>query len=183
MAGYNIDGSRVPAEGQEQGRWPANVIHDGSEEVMQEFAKYGVSGGGSKTRKNNKNPYGGRSLQESDTPAQETVGYSDRGTIARYYYCAKANKSERTHGGRVPDDHPTVKPVALMRYLARLTKTPYGGVVLDPFMGSGTTGIAAYMEGRSFVGIEQDEGNFDIAAQRLSITTKDAPVHPTLHTG
>ena len=63
--------------------------------------------------------------------------------------------------------HPTVKPLALMQYLARLTKTPTGGTVLDPFMGSGTTGIGALLEGRSFIGIEMDEEYFQIANNRL----------------
>lgn len=68
--------------------------------------------------------------------------------------------------------HSTVKPLALMRYLARLTKTPTGGVVLDPFMGSGTTGVACVQTGRKFIGIEIDEGYFDIACKRISDALK-----------
>ena len=63
--------------------------------------------------------------------------------------------------------HPTVKPLALMRYLARLTKTPTGGIVLDPFMGSGTTGMAAVLEGRDFVGIELNAEYLEIAERRI----------------
>lgn len=68
---------------------------------------------------------------------------------------------------RYANHHPTVKPLAVMRWLCRLTKTPTGGIVLDPFMGSGTTGMAAIMEGREFVGIEIDEEYMEIARRRI----------------
>ena len=126
---------------------------------------------------------------------------------ARYFYCAKASRREReagledvkTHGtqgarpgspdpsGKFPDhdhrerggnNHPTVKPLSLMRYLVRLTSTPTGGVVLDPFMGSGTTGIAALQEGRKFIGIELDADYFKIAEKRIA----NAVAQPTLVT-
>jgi site-specific DNA-methyltransferase (adenine-specific) len=64
--------------------------------------------------------------------------------------------------------HPTVKPLALMRYLVRLTKTPTGGVVLDPFMGSGSTGIACKLEGREFIGIEREPEYVEIAEKRIA---------------
>jgi site-specific DNA-methyltransferase (adenine-specific) len=64
--------------------------------------------------------------------------------------------------------HPTVKPIELMRYLVRLTKTPTGGVVLDPFMGSGTTGIACELEGREFIGIEREAEYVEIAEKRIA---------------
>ena len=108
------------------GRWPANLIHDGSDEV-------------------------GRLMPDD---------------AARFFYCAKAAQSDRNEGiatGR--NTHPTVKPLALMRYLVRLV-TPPGGVVLDPFMGSGSTGKAADLEGCGFVGIDQDAEACRIAAQR-----------------
>lgn len=75
----------------------------------------------------------------------------------------------RAHG----NVHPTVKPLDLMRYLARLTKTPTGGVVLDPFMGSGTTGIAALLEGRDFIGIEMAPEYVEIARARIKAATSD----------
>lgn len=103
------------------GRWPANLIHDGSDE-----------------------PTG--LLRDA----------------ARFFYCAKASKADRGDG----NTHPTVKPTDLMRYLCRLV-TPPGGVVLDPFMGSGSTGKAATMEGFRFIGIERDEGYFSIANARI----------------
>lgn len=96
--------------------------------------------------------------------------YSDIGGASRFFYTVKASKRERNEG-MPPDtknDHPTVKPVDLLSYLAKLICPP-GGVVLDPFMGSGTTGVAAIAAGFRFVGIEQDEGYVkDIAVHRLA---------------
>ena len=135
----------------ESGRWPANLIHDGSEEPT------GLLG-----------------------------------DAARFFYCAKASKADRDEGlegftpaktndGRKVDadnayqrgatlranTHPTVKPTDLMRYLSRLV-TPAGGVVLDPFAGSGSTGKAAVLEGFGFIGIERDEQYVEIARARIS---------------
>ena len=103
------------------GRWPANLIHDGSEEA--------------------------------------TAGLEDS---ARYFYTAKASRSDRDPGNR----HPTVKPTDLMRYLCRLV-TPPGGIVLDPFMGSGSTGKAAMLEGFRFTGIEREADSFATAERRI----------------
>jgi site-specific DNA-methyltransferase (adenine-specific) len=80
---------------------------------------------------------------------------------------AKASRSER-NAGLESNGHPTVKPIELMRYLVRLTKTPTGGVVLDPFMGSGTTGIACELEGREFIGIEREAEYVEIAEKRIA---------------
>lgn len=113
--------SRAPA-GNELGRFPANIIHDGSDEVVERF------------------PPG----------------------AARFFYSPKASKKDRGEG----NTHPTVKPTDLMAYLCRLV-TPPGGVVLDPFMGSGSTGKAAVREGFRFVGIEREAEYFAIAAARL----------------
>jgi site-specific DNA-methyltransferase (adenine-specific) len=124
----SIDGSLRNETGKEDGhnpnigRWPANLIHDGSEEVMELF------------------PY----------------------TKARFFYCAKINKKDRGEG----NTHPTVKPTDLMRYLCRLVTQP-GGVVLDPFMGSGSTGKAAALEDFDFIGIEVDTEYFKMAGRRL----------------
>ena len=76
----------------------------------------------------------------------------------------------------VKNNHPTVKPLALMQYLCKLTATPTGGVVLDPFTGSGTTGAAAVKEGRKFIGIEIDPDYFEIAVKRIS----EAQMQPRL---
>ena len=97
-------------------------------------------------------------------------GGSDRTTStepARFVYVPKASRAERNAGCETTNGHPCVKPIALMRYLCRLTKTPTGGTVLDPFAGSGSTLIAAVQEGRHCIGIEQDEAYCKIAAKRL----------------
>ena len=86
---------------------------------------------------------------------------------ARYFYCPKVSKSERGEG----NSHPTVKPIALMRYLCRLV-TPKGGTVIDPFMGSGSTGIACKEEGFEFIGIEREKEYFEIAEKRISYSSQ-----------
>ena len=90
----------------------------------------------------------------------ETIG--DEGSAARFFYCPKASKKDRGADNK----HPTVKPTALMRYLCRLI-TPPNGVVLDPYMGSGSTGKAAIREGFGFIGIEIDEDYHEIAKARI----------------
>jgi DNA modification methylase len=93
--------------------------------------------------------------------------YDDNGSAARFFYTAKASRKERTANGTVANNHPTVKPLALLRYLCRITKTPTGGMILDPFMGSGSTLIAALQEGREAIGIDISEGYCEIARQRI----------------
>ena len=149
------------SEGQKLGRFPANVMHDGSDEVQKIFPltksgkmKQHIEGG-------NYNVYGKMYPRNV-----ETIG--DEGSASRFFYCAKASKKDRGEN----NNHPTVKPTELMRYLCRLV-TPKGGVVLDPFMGSGSTGKAAILEGFNFVGIELDGDYFDIAVARIEKTIKD----------
>ena len=89
----------------------------------------------------------------------------DSGSAARFFYQAKCSRKDRGEG----NTHPTVKPTDLMRYLCRLV-TPPGGIVLDPFMGSGSTGKAALLEGFQFIGIERDPDYFAMAQQRLNET-------------
>ena len=213
--GLNVDGCRVSGEGwgtrtnspetkqvygdyayiktqaHDLGRWPANFIHDGSEEVVGLFphTKAGVairSRSGGKTCHSNQ-----------EKPPMADMGYADGGSAARFFYCAKASKSDRDEGcegleerqrdesrkeGNVGGDnprnrgvnlrtnhHPTVKPTDLMRYLCRLV-TPPGGTVLDPFMGSGSTGKAAVLEGFSFIGIEREAEYIAIAEARMPKT-------------
>lgn len=142
------------------GRWPANIVHDGGEEVLAAFpdapGQQGDLKGHSKDRLS-KTCYGDMKA------ARNHVARKDSGSAARFFYCAKASKKERGEG----NDHPTVKPVELMRWLVRLV-TPHGGVVLDPFMGSGTTGVAALAEGSRFVGIEQSPEYLAIARRRIA---------------
>ena len=90
------------------------------------------------------------------------------GSATRFFYCAKASRRERNAGLEGTNHHPTIKPIELMRYLVRLTKTPTGGVVLDPFTGSGTTGIACVLEGREFIGIEREAEYVEIAEKRIA---------------
>lgn len=109
-------------------------------------------------------PSGSKNRGSASTSIQASQGalYTDFGGASRFFYCAKASRSERGED----NDHPTVKSTELMRYLIRLV-TPKAGTVIDITMGSGSTGVAALAEGRSFVGIDLDEKNVDIARRRL----------------
>lgn len=142
------------------GRWPANLIHDGSDEVVALFPQ-------SLSRPN---AYG-KTHERSDSVGFGVASWNKSGpnyqdtdaSAARFFYCAKASKADRSEG----NTHPTVKPTDLMRYLCRLV-TPPGGIVLDPFMGSGSTGKAALLEGFQFIGIERDPKYFAIAQARVN---------------
>ena len=174
----NIDGCRAPSEKatgwggggsklyegglsreggearpQDAGRWPANLIHDGSPEVLAGFPEAGAHGGK------------GVFVQHAWAGREATEQNIERstGSAARFFYCAKANKRDRGEG----NNHPTVKPTDLMAYLCRLV-TPPGGVVLDPFMGSGSTGKAAVREGFRFIGIEREAEYLETARARIS---------------
>jgi site-specific DNA-methyltransferase (adenine-specific) len=101
---------------------------------------------------------------------QASVLLEQQAKAARFFYCAKASKSEREaglSGSERVNIHPTVKPIDLMRYLIRLITPPHG-TVLDPFMGSGSTGCAAALEGVNFIGIERELEYFAIAQQRVA---------------
>lgn len=141
------------------GRWPANVVHDGSDEVLACFPESDGQNGatgpqyGSKITKNAYGDFG---------PRQDFQPRGDGGSAARFFYCAKASRAERGRG----NTHPTVKPVALMQWLVRLV-TPPQGIVLDPFGGSGTTGLAAAREGFRAILMEQSQDYADIAARRI----------------
>lgn len=145
-----------------QGRWPANVVHDGSAEVLSCFPDApgqiarGKAGDGRETA----NVYGAYKHGGGDShiPRED-----DTKSAARFFYCAKASKSDRGEG----NTHPTVKPVELMRWLVRMVKMPTGTLVLDPFAGSGSTGVACAAEGVDFLGIEQETAYIEIARQRL----------------
>jgi DNA modification methylase len=153
-----IEAASKVAAAEALGRWPANVIHDGSEEVVGLFPETGKSTGG---RIGNA---GGGSVPNVPTGTFEAgnPGYGDTGSAARFFYCAKASKADRD----ADNHHPTVKPTDLMRYLCRLV-TPPGGIVLDPFMGSGSTGKAAILEGFQFIGIEREAEYVAIAKARI----------------
>lgn len=135
-----------PRGGSPEGRWPANVIHDGSEEVVSAFPETASGFMKAGTMDHGKTgailgAFGGRITAD-------TIG--DSGSAARFFYSAKADAEDR-----LGSKHPTVKPVDLMAYLCRLV-TPPGGVVLDPFAGTGTTGLAAMREGFDCILIERE---------------------------
>lgn len=103
----------------------------------------------------------------SKSPRSKAAKHSDSGSASRFFYAAKASRKERNAGLEAPGNiHPTVKPVALMRYLCRLVCPP-DGVVLDPFAGTGSTGIAALMEGFDFLGIELNGDYAEMARKRI----------------
>ena len=146
--------------GDPAGRWPANLIHDGSDEVMALFPQAkGQQGAltGAEPSSKTANAFGEFACRSPSKPR------GDAGSAARFFYCAKASRAERGE----ENTHPTVKPTDLMRYLCRLV-TPPGGVVLDPFMGSGSTGKAAALEGFRFIGIEREAEYVEIARARIA---------------
>lgn len=211
VGGINIDGSRVDGREVSQsrgaketsniyssisvsslenaypkdlGRWPANFIHDGSNEVVELFPD--TKNGTARVGKPGGSTFGGTAMSD------EVIGtwYGDSGSAARFFYCAKAGKRDRnegcenladkewkTDGAAIPErenrpflpsknNHPTVKPTDLMQYLCRLI-TPPNGTILDPFLGSGSTGKAAMYEGFKFVGIELTDEYLPIAKARI----------------
>jgi len=140
------------------GRWPANLIHDGSEEATAGFPKSSVTGKRSERSK-------AANVEETKflSTDHQSTEYVDSGSAARFFYCAKASKADRGKENNCP----TVKPTDLMRYLCRLV-TPPGGVIADPFMGSGSTGRGALLGGFRFIGIEKGLEEFDTACRRIS---------------
>ena len=193
VGGINIDECRVGDEiiPEHQGRFPANVIHDGSDEVTSKFPSTEAGGSLTKEYKDNAPLYGNYGMK----PTFDS--YGDNGNTSRFFYTAKASKKDRDEGlsieAKYPSSaefrpnhmekalngedgnpygrwqprkniHPTVKPCELMQYLVRLV-TPKGGTVLDPFMGSGSTGKATMFENRErqanykFIGIDLDLDN------------------------
>lgn len=149
-----------------KGRWPANVIHDGSEEVLEAFKRFGERP--TCTSPSDAKPEGkilGGARSQGNLPM-------DTGTAARFFYSAKADKSDR-----LGSKHPTVKPVDLMAYLCRLV-TPPGGTVLDPFAGSGTMGQACLREGFECILIEREaEYIADIKARMEHVKGHDLPLY------
>ncbi len=179
------------------GRWPANLIHDGSDEVVGLFPAARSNGNKTNDKSGHQDSYVGGQLKNKVLSSC----YSDSGSAARFFYCAKTSKKDRDEGceglpvrnnmrvnapresedektaERNRNHHPTVKPTALMRYLCRLV-TPPEGIVLDPFMGSGSTGKAAMLEGFLFIGIERDADYLEIAKARIK--QPDQPNQPEL---
>jgi site-specific DNA-methyltransferase (adenine-specific) len=173
------DRPKIVLETKSQGRWPANLILSHSPECVEE---------GERAEDITTPVF----KCAPGCPAAELDEQSGK-CVSRFFYAAKASKRERNEGledmpareyttsqpygkgdkarkasGKKgnQNDHPTIKSIALMRYLCRLI-TPPGGTVLDPFMGSGTTGIAARQEGFGFIGIEEDAHYFEISEKRI----------------
>ena len=178
-----------------KGRWPANLIHDGSKEVLAGFPQSTSGAMKSSTQRAAQDEPGsvcygtlGGAVSSVDVPASS-------GSAARFFYCAKASRADRNAGlasgsnpavgtgatmreredadwpARNGNHHPTVKPTDLMAYLCRLV-TPPGGLVLDPFMGSGSTGKACMREGFRFLGIEHEAEYLAIARARIEHETR-----------
>ncbi len=149
----NFSATPGPRGGDAKGRWPANIIHDGSAEVLAAFPDTDSGGGpAADTPRTNRNVYGEMAVSTSAPYG------ANGGSAARFFYSAKADSEDR-----IGSKHPTVKPLDLMQYLVRLV-TPPGGLVLDPFAGTGTTGEAAWREGMRAVLIEREpEYQADIA--------------------
>ena len=180
-----------------KGRWPANVIHDGSDEVLAAFPEVHLAGNRPRVRSASRSVcHGGYGYGSIATvpPGDGGLAFAN---AARFFYCAKASTEERDRGlegeelhdsqvTRMSGDgmkvrqdgterkmptarntHPTVKPVALMEYLCKLVTQP-GGIVLDPFLGSGTTGLAAVRGGFQFIGIELLDKWLQIASKRIT---------------
>jgi site-specific DNA-methyltransferase (adenine-specific) len=140
-----------------QGRFPANIIFDEEAgKILDEQSGISKQSGKLYEGKDSKTSFG-----QIKSSAVNT-NYGDIGGASRFFYCPKTSKSDRSEG----NIHPTVKPTDLMAYLIRLV-TPKGGIVLDPFMGSGSTGKAAVREGMDFIGIERETEYFEIAKSRI----------------
>ena len=158
----------------EQGRFPANLIHDGSEEVTELFP-HTKSGKLTHNQQKNggfaaktENPIYGRGSQTGGTNEYE----SNEGSAARFFYVPKTTKKDRNDGAE-NNNHPTVKPTDLMRYLVTMV-TPVGGTTLDPFMGSDSTGRGAKLGGFNFIGIELDPDYLDIAKARIDAIVEES---------
>lgn len=178
-----------------QGRFPANIIHDGSNEVLEFFPD--THKAGNKKDMNKNLDYNATSYKFSNAKNPAILG-DEGGSAARFFYCAKASKKDRNEGlesfsdkerinyggfhsekglienNRNPENrqhnknnHPTVKPTDLMLYLIRLV-TPKGAVTLDPFMGTGSSGKAAVKGGFKFIGIEREAEYLEIAKARIA---------------
>ena len=163
LVNFGMKDNKETQEQNLQGRWPANVIHDGSEEVLEGFP---ITAGGAAPKKSN--TPSGKFYEGGWKPLQneERTQFAG-GSAARFFYCAKASKSERNAGLENQNFHPTVKPIALMRYLVKLV-TPPNGTVLDPFLGSGTTAVAAILEGFNWMGCEMTEDYWPIIEARVA---------------
>jgi site-specific DNA-methyltransferase (adenine-specific) len=144
------------------GRWPANIALDATAASILD-QQSGVSTSTAKPRNNNDF----ESVSKGAEKANTTFGHEDTGGASRFFYTAKASRHDRNAGGLADNTHPTVKPTELMRWLIRLV-TPPGGIILDPFGGSGSTGLAARAENTRCILIEREPEYLNIIRDRLS---------------
>ena len=155
------DFNTKPLSGNPQGRWPANVLLDPEAGAMLD-AQSGERPSGSRDE-GVRTEMGFHGADGDGGPAIT----ASTGGASSFFYTAKSSSAERSAGLDDRCSHPTVKPISLMRYLVRLV-TPPDGTVLDPFTGSGTTGIAAHLEGFDFIGIEREAEYAEIAEARIA---------------
>lgn len=156
----NLNATYTPSS---LGRFPANLIHDNSEEVTDCFPERKT---GSKLPHHKQTESENNSMSGKNYARTGQMFLGDEGNASRFYksiiYQAKASKSDRGAG----NNHPTVKPTELMEYLIKMISRE-GQTVLDPYMGSGSTGVACRNTGRAFIGIEKEEQYFRIAEKRV----------------
>lgn len=170
--GYGRVTEPVKTQQHPQGRWPANVLFDEKAAAMLDeqsgVLKSGGKQGAEYLTANAENQYG---FGKNNGDKQSSSFFGTSGGASRFFYVAKASKRERNAGmDDKANNHCTVKPIRLMEYLCKLI-TPPGGIILDPFMGSGTTGVAAKRLGFEFIGIEREQEYVDIATRRIEHAT------------
>ena len=187
VGAMNIEDCRIPTENSEKtGRWPANLILDDDPFIVDNLPK-----NKSKSSLRNNKVSNFKFYDDKDKKNVVSAGFDDEGSVTRFFYCPKSRPGEKEYGlddfeFSIVDDgrdkkidnpylrgktqrkniHPTVKPVKLLTHLVRMI-TPEGGTVFDPFMGSGSTGIACVIENKDFYGIEIEKDYFDIAKARI----------------
>ena len=203
QGGTNFAATPGPRGGDPMGRWPANLIHDGSDELVALFPREAGAATPVRGTEASAASDGNVTGERARVPG---AFHADAGSAARFFYCAKAGVEDREEGlmhlarralaygnqaqaevkrGNTEhtgdsgmntvkmrgNHHPTVKPTDLMAYLCRLV-TPKGGTVLDPFMGSGSTGKAAMLEGFNFIGIDLTPEYVEIARARIEFALR-----------
>jgi len=159
---FGVKDIKMTSESTLTGRFPANLIHDGSDEVVELFPN--TKSGSVKNSTNNFN--GSNNINIGGGMLSPENSYGDSGSASRFFYCAKASKSERNRGVEDGNKHPTVKPLDLMEYLVKLVSKE-NAIVLDPFAGSGSTLLACKNLNRKYIGIEREEDYIKIINARL----------------
>lgn len=153
--------------GEEIGRWPANIILDEESASILDKQSGILKSGTGAVKKTSGAGYSPNAFGKENRPiGTPNIEYGDSGGASRFFYCAKASQKEKNNGLNGKNIHPTVKPLELIRYLCKLV-TPTGGTILDPFCGSGTTGMAAKIDNFDFIGMELNKEYIAIAEARI----------------